>query len=352
MCVFGKQVCFLSLLIISGPFIAASQEGFYIVTIEQAEAVRPALKSCGFNVYGAMTYYRFLTHYRRTMVETDAAYVLFPPYFTCEHNWPVYGGGSFQNNWARRGAGPLEKSECRRQALELALTWPYSPGQSFVIHDGSGDWLSGQDFPNMWNVSNAIIAKGNALHAMYRPGRDVSMPPPMTENLFMYRNFESMSSHPKNLLVGFKGEFSTHPIRQRIAKLHNPHAGVVIANKNDQTYNFDNLMASSHFSLVIRGHVPFSYRFSEAVCHDTVPVLVSDDWVPPFSELVPFESYGVRVAESNVDALVDILLKIPDAERQVKRKNAMRFCFNHIITPHHQADTLLRILFRRQWHSR
>ena len=332
---------------------AASAHGkFYIVTIEEAEAARPALKRCGMNVYGSMSYYRFLTHYRRTKAQTEAKYVLFPPYFTCEHNWPVYGGGSFANNWARSGDGPFEKSECRREALDLALTWSYSSRQSFVIHDGSGDWLSGQDFPRMWNVSNAIIAKGNALWSMYRPGLDVSMPPPMTENLFMYRDFEAMTSRGKSILVSFKGEFGTHSIRQRIARLHDPQSGVVIINKNDRTYQYDALIATSHFALVIRGHVPFSYRFSETVCRDTVPVLVADDWVPPFSEVVPFESYGVRVEESNVDNLVDILRKITDAERQTKRENAMRFCFNHIITPHHQMDTLLRILFHRERRGR
>ena len=332
------------------PRLVAGVKSFYLVTLDEAEAARPELKRCGLNVYGAMTYYRLLTHYRRSMTQADAAFVFFPPYFTCEHNWPVYGGGSFQNNWARNGAGPLEKSECRRHAAELATTWKYAPDQQFVVHDGSGDWLSGHDFPHLWNVSNSIVAKGNALYSMYRPGRDVSMPPPMTENAFMYRHFTGLTAQTKKFLVAFKGDLSTHALRRRVLSLHNPGAGVIVVSKSDQSYAYDELMSGSHFSLVLHGHVPFSYRFSEAVCHDTIPVLVSDAWVPPFSEMVPFESYGVRIKEADVEHLVDVLTNMSHSEREIKRQNAMRLCYSSIITPYHQIDTLLRILFRRYHH--
>ena len=38
-----------------------------------------------------------------------------------------------------------------------------------------------------------------------------------------------------------------------------------------------------------------TFRFIDAVCSGSVPVLVTDKMVPPFDELVPFESYGVLV---------------------------------------------------------
>jgi hypothetical protein len=97
----------------------------------------------------------------------------------------------------------------------------------------------------------------------------------------------------------------------------------------------------------VHGHVPFPYRFSEAVCHNTIPVIIADAWVPPFSEFMPLQSYGLRVAESEVADLVSILKNVSDTDRERKLVNAMRFCYSSIITPYHQIETMLKILFRR-----
>lgn len=323
---------------------AARSGGFYLVTVEEAEKQAPTLKDCGFNIYGALTYFHLKSHYRRTLEKDTASLVFFPPYFTCEHNWPVYGGGSFDNNMARKGAGPFESSTCRKLALELATSWNHSQGQQFVIHDGSGDWLSGQDFPQMWNLSRAIIAKGNTLQSYYRRGQDISMPPPATLNVLTYRQLMTFS---KRYLVAFKGDLGTHQLRSELAKLNNPGDGVIIVGKDNSAYDYDAIMASSVFSLVVHGHVPFSYRFSEAVCHNTIPVIIADAWVPPFSELVPLKQYGLRVAESEVQNLIPILNNVSETQREKLRVNAMRFCYSSIITPHHQIDTLLKIIFRR-----
>jgi len=342
-CRMGRMQTVLMVLCISTA--AHGRDSYYLVTLEEAESSHPALRDCGLNIYGTMTYYVLLNHYRRTLVNSEARFVLFPPYFTCEHNWPVYGGGSFDNNMARTGLAPLEKSACRKFALDLAATWEYLPEQLFVIHDGSGDWLSGHDFPHMWNLSRAIIAKGNTLVTHYRQGQDISMPPPATLNVLMYRNvFSSTKQH----LVAFKGDLNTHKLRSELAKLHNPAAGVVIVGRDDSKVDYDALMANSNFSLVVHGHVPFSYRFSEAVCHNTIPVIIADAWVPPFSEIVPLRTYGLRVAESEVANLISVLQNISDTDREQKRVNAMRFCYSSIITPYHQIETMLKILFRRK----
>jgi hypothetical protein len=215
---------------------AGSQGSFYLVTLEEAESKMPALKDCGLNLYGTMTYFQLRSHYRRTLVFAKASFILFPPYFTCEHNWPVYGGGNFDSNKARTGLAPYEKSVCRKLALDLAASWEYLPEQWFVIHDGSGDWLSGHDFPHMWNLSRAIIAKGNTLVSHYRQGQDISMPPPATLNVLMYRKLVDST---KQYLVAFKGDLNTHKLRSELAKLHDPAAGVVVVGKENNAYDYD-----------------------------------------------------------------------------------------------------------------
>lgn len=100
----------------------------------------------------------------------------------------------------------------------------------------------------------------------------------------------------KKYWLTFKGSFDNHPIRTELAKLHNSSAGIIILDSAQEGdgYNYDDLMSSSKFALVVRGHAEYSYRFTEVVGSGAVPVLAADGWVPPFSTLVPFRKYGVH----------------------------------------------------------
>merc|ERR1719478_986980 len=92
-------------------------------------------------------------------------------------------------------------------------------------------------------------------------------------------------------------------IRKRAMKYWHDGKSVVISDKNDEqdTYDFDDLMISSRFVLILAGDDVWSFRFNEAVCSGGVPVLVTNLWIPPFENIVPFETYGVLVRESSLD---------------------------------------------------
>ncbi len=54
-----------------------------------------------------------------------------------------------------------------------------------------------------------------------------------------------------------------------------------------------------------------SYRFTEALSCGCVPVVLADDWVPPFVELVPLHTYGVSVVEAEWASVPDLLRSLP-----------------------------------------
>ena len=166
---------------------------FWLVTVEDAEEAFPQLASCGFNYYGASAYLHFLHHSERMKSpQADTQLVLLPPYFTIEHNWPVYGGGNFDNNMARPGKDkPAENGVCRNSAAQLA-EWALGrfPTAVVVVHDGSGDWLDGYDTEGakLASTSRVLFAKGDALETRFRHGWDISMPPPMSESMGRVRS--------------------------------------------------------------------------------------------------------------------------------------------------------------------
>merc|ERR550537_1906401 len=75
-------------------------------------------------------------------------------------------------------------------------------------------------------------------------------------------------------------------------------------------------MKRSTFDLAPRGDCKWTYRFLEALQAGAVPVVYADDCEPPFSDLLPPDSYMLRIPE-NKSAHTDALLRgIPAAQRQ------------------------------------
>lgn len=145
---------------------------------------------------------------------------------------------------------------------------------------------------------SVIWAKNNLLEQHWRPiDEDISMPAPGHRIILPPDNDASdeaqslLMSGPKKHFLTFWGIFVSHPARERFQVLNKASAGIFILNSksNDAMYyDHTSLLANSSYTLIPRGDCEFSYRFTEAICSGSVPVLVPDGWVVPVSRLVPF----------------------------------------------------------------
>jgi hypothetical protein len=164
------------------------------------------------------------------------------------------------------------------------------------------------------------------------PGVYVSSPAssfnPVPQRAWSYlrvRTARSDASDP-DLLFSFMGS-ATAPCRLPILALRHQDA-VVEATKDfmvwspdeyeleNQRFRYQEILARSRFVLCPRGRGTSTFRLYETLAAGRVPVIVSDDWVPP--EGPAWDLFTVRVPEAEVQSLVTIL------EERDKDWDAMR----------------------------
>ncbi|KAF9662261.1 hypothetical protein SADUNF_Sadunf18G0034700 [Salix dunnii] len=71
-------------------------------------------------------------------------------------------------------------------------------------------------------------------------------------------------------------------------------------------------MKSSKYCICAKGFEVNSPRVVEAIFYECVPVIISDNFVPPFFEVLNWESFAVFVLEKDIPNLKNILLSIPE----------------------------------------
>ncbi|KAJ0687417.1 putative xylogalacturonan beta-1,3-xylosyltransferase [Helianthus annuus] len=74
--------------------------------------------------------------------------------------------------------------------------------------------------------------------------------------------------------------------------------------------NYIDYMKTSKFCICARGFAVHSPRVVESLFYNCVPVIISDNYVPPFFDVLNWESFAVFILEKEIPDLKRILLSI------------------------------------------
>uniref|UniRef100_A0A1J3HWH9 Putative glycosyltransferase n=1 Tax=Noccaea caerulescens TaxID=107243 RepID=A0A1J3HWH9_NOCCA len=94
--------------------------------------------------------------------------------------------------------------------------------------------------------------------------------------------------------------------------------------------NYIEQMKSSKYCICPKGFEVNSPRVVESIFYECVPVIISDNFVPPFFEVLDWSTFSVIVAEKDIPRLKDILSSIPE-EKYVKMQMAVRKAQRHFL---------------------
>jgi hypothetical protein len=123
-------------------------------------------------------------------------------------------------------------------------------------------------------------------------------------------------------LFCFVGSTRTHPVRSRLMSLRHPRACLedtstivppeqkklpflMVDYSHDARTHYGDIIARSKFVLCPRGYACSSWRLFETMKAGRVPVIISDQWVPPAGPA--WESFSIRVRQNRVAQIPDLL---------------------------------------------
>lgn len=226
-----------------------------------------------------------------------------------ETNWPRYGN---RESAYVRGSGHdlSEGGAFMRYLNEIGAYAAAHPEQAVLV-------VSMHPFVRLPNVfrayANVLVADGSlaGFERALNP-RTISMPAlPMVQPA-------PEGGPERDILASFQGAPS-HPVRQALAALSGEpgfvvrlvdprqHMGRIDAERGTTDGAYEELLDRSLFSFVPRGDALFSYRLLEVMARGSIPVILSDGWVPPFDRLIDWDSIALRVHHDAVAQIPGIL---------------------------------------------
>ncbi|XP_020590642.1 probable glycosyltransferase At5g25310 [Phalaenopsis equestris] len=216
--------------------------------------------------------------------------------------------------------------------------------------------LSCHDWGPHASRANALLY-GNAIRALcnantsegFRPRKDVSIPEINLVTGDMPPEFISPpppESSPRSLLAFFAGGVHgpVRPVLLRYWKGRDPDLEVheYLPPGSDDYYSY---MRRARFCLCPSGYEVASPRVVEAIYAGCIPVIISTGYVLPFSDVLKWEEFSVKVAVEDIPRLKEVLRRVADEEvmRLMAGVRAVRhhFILNH---PPKRFDALYMIL--------
>lgn len=253
----------------------------------------------------------------------------------------------------------------------------YQYGMNFLVFNlYSGTWpdYKENDFAGL-QFGAAILAKASNSESYHRPGFDISLPlfsylHPFSDNSrTKMKSYASEANYYENrtFFLTFKGKRYVFgkgsETRNNLYHINNERDVLMLTTcrhgkkwreasdsrcsddeLNYDRYDFNDLLRESTFCLIPRGRRLGSFRFLEALSYGCIPVILSDNWVKPFDEIIDWSKATVQFEESLLLQVPDILRDIDQSAIVTMRKNCLNIYDKYFSTTEKIILTVLRLI--------
>uniref|UniRef100_A0A1J3DLZ5 Putative glycosyltransferase n=1 Tax=Noccaea caerulescens TaxID=107243 RepID=A0A1J3DLZ5_NOCCA len=177
------------------------------------------------------------------------------------------------------------------------------------------DWAPSETRQYMANCIRALCNSDVSEGFVF--GKDVALPE--TTILVPRRPLRALGGKPysqRQILAFFAGGMHGYLrplLLQRWGGNKDPHMKIFSEiPKSRGKKSYMEYMKSSKYCICPKGHEVNSPRVVEALFYECVPVIISDNFVPPFFDVLNWESFAVFVLEKDIPDLKNILVSITE----------------------------------------
>lgn len=195
------------------------------------------------------------------------------------------------------------------------------------------DWAP---YETRHHMEHCIKALCNAdVTAGFKIGRDVSFPETYVRSARNpVRDLGGKPPSQRNILAFYAGNMHGYlrPILLKYWKDKDPDMKIFgpmppgVASK----MNYIQHMQRSKYCICPKGYEVNSPRVVEAIFYECVPVIISDNFVPPFFDVLDWGAFSLILAEKDISNLKEILLSIPK-EKYLQMQLGVRKAQRHFL---------------------
>ncbi|XP_052198643.1 probable glycosyltransferase At3g07620 [Diospyros lotus] len=219
-----------------------------------------------------------------------------------------------------------------------------------ACHDWA-PWLTRKSMGNFIRVlCNANVARD------FRIGKDVSLP--MTNIRSAQDPGQDLGGKPpsqRTILAFFAGNMHGYLRPVLLQHWENKEPDMKISGpmpRDREGTKYRESMKSSKYCVCARGTGVHSPRVVEAIYHECVPVIISDNYEPPFFEVLEWEAFSVFVLEKDIPNLRNILLSIPE-DRYLAMQQRVKLVQQHFLWHRKPAKyDLFHMILHSVWYNR
>ncbi|CAI8584617.1 unnamed protein product [Vicia faba] len=209
------------------------------------------------------------------------------------------------------------------------------------------DWGPETSFSVPYLHENSIRVLCNAnTSEKFNPAKDVSLPEINLQTGSINGFLGGPSASKRSVLAFFAG--GLHGYIRSILLEHwenNKDQDIMVQKYLPKGVSYYEMLRKSKFCLCPSGYEVASPRIVEAIYTGCVPVLISDHYVPPFSDVLNWKSFSVEVSVEDIPKLKDILMRITPTQyiRMQRRVGQIRRHFE-VHSPPKRFDVFHMIL--------
>lgn len=167
--------------------------------------------------------------------------------------------------------------------------------------------------PNLFNNSIRVLCNANTSEG-FNPAKDVSFP----EINLKFGELTGLLGGPspsrRSILAFFAGRHHGDIREILLEQWKGKDQDVLVYENVPKGVSYESMLKKSRFCLCPSGYEVASPRVVEAIYAECVPVLLSDGYVPPFSDVLNWNAFSISIPVKDIPNIKKILMNISQTQ--------------------------------------